>query len=97
MIGLVENRHLIYALILIAKIIENTLSTYRLIVVADGKKNLGAILNGLVGLVWIIGTSSVLLNLTQDLWKAFYFILGSIIGSWLGNTIEEKVHSKEKE
>lgn len=93
MIELLKNRYIIYALILIAKIVENTLSTYRLIVVAEGKKNLGAALNGLVSLVWIVGTSSVLLNLHKDLWKVFFFVLGSIIGSWLGNTIEEKTLS----
>ena len=41
-----------YLLIFISKIIENALATLRLIVVANGKKILGAVLQFCIALVW---------------------------------------------
>lgn len=82
---------LIYFLIFISKIIENTLSTLRLIVVANGKKILGAILNGIIGLVWIFVTSIVITNINKDPIKIIVFCIGSTVGSYLGSFFEEKI------
>ena len=84
---------LIYILILLFKIIENTLSTIRIIVIADRKKLLGAILQGTVSLIWIISTSLVVIDIKDPI-KIISFTLGSIIGSYLGSTIEEKKMEK---
>lgn len=82
---------MIYFFIFISKIIENMLSTLRLIVVANGKKVLGAILQGIVGLVWIFVTSIVIINVNKDPLKIIVFCIGSIVGSYLGSYIEEKI------
>ena len=82
---------LVYFLIFISKIIENALATLRLIVVANGKKKLGAILQGIVSLVWIFSTSIVIINLNENTIKIIIFCLGSIVGSYLGSVIEEKI------
>lgn len=82
---------LIYFLIFISKIIENALATLRLIVVANGKKKLGAILNGIIGLVWIFATSMVIIDINKDLLKIVFFCLGAVFGSYLGSVIEEKI------
>lgn len=82
---------LIYTLIFVSKIVENALSTLRLIVVANGKKKLGAILNGVIALVWIFATSMVIVDVNKDLFKIVFFCLGSIVGSYLGSVIEEKI------
>ncbi len=82
---------LIYIFILLSKIIENALSTLRLIVVANGKKKLGAFLNGIIALVWIFVTSIVIVNINKDMFKIVFFCIGSIIGSYLGSIIEEKI------
>ena len=58
-----------YFLIFFNKVIENTLSTVRIIVIAKDKKLLGAILNGLISLVWIFSTSMVIHNLNKDFFK----------------------------
>lgn len=81
----------IYSIIFITKIIENTLGTLRVIVVANGKKWLGAILNGIIAIIWIIGTGMVLINVDKDPLKILFFCLGSIVGSYLGSLIEEKM------
>ena len=82
---------LIYTLIFVSKIVENALATLRLIVVANGKKTLGAVLNGIIGLVWIFATSMVIIDINKDLFKIVFFCLGSAVGSYLGSYIEEKI------
>lgn len=82
---------LIYFLIFISKIIENALSTLRLIVVANGKKILGAILQGIVALVWIFVTGIVIIDVNKDPIKIIIFCVGSIVGSYLGSFLEQKI------
>ena len=82
---------LIYMAIFFSKIIENAVSTLRLIVVANGKKKLGALLQGIVALVWIFVTGIVIIDINKDLLKIVFFVLGSIVGSYLGSIIEEKI------
>lgn len=81
----------LYGLIFLSKIIENTLSTLRLIIVANGKKFLGAILNFIIALVWIFVTGAVIVNIKENYLKILFFALGSFIGSYIGSIIEEKV------
>src|SRR5574344_1506352 len=82
---------LTYILIFVAKIVENCLSTLRLILVANGKKLIGAILQGIVTLVWLFSAATVIINITDDLWKILFFVLGSFVGSYLGSLLEEKI------
>lgn len=81
----------IYFFIFISKIIEIALSTLRLIIVANGKKKLGAILQGIIALIWIFITSIVIIDVKKDPIKIIIFCLGSIVGSYLGSIIEEKL------
>ena len=82
---------MIYFFIFISKIIENMLATLRIIVVANGKKKIGAILNGIVSLVWIFVTGIVIINVNKDPFKIIMFCVGSIVGSYLGSLVEEKI------
>lgn len=82
---------LIYCTIFIFKIIEDALATLRLIVVSNGKKKLGAILQFVVTLIWIILTGTVLMGLQKDIFKAIAFALGALFGSYLGSVLEEKI------
>ncbi len=82
---------MIYLTIFISKILENALATLRIIVVSNGKKKLGAILQGLVALVWIIVTGIVIVNINKDILKIICFVFGSIVGSYLGSVMEEKI------
>ena len=81
----------IYISIFLSKIIENAIGTLRLIVVANGKKKLGAFLQGIVALVWIFGTAIVIVDINKDIFKIIIFVIGSIVGSYLGSIIEEKI------
>ena len=82
---------MIYIGIFISKILENTLSTLRIIVVSNGKKKLGAILQGLVALIWIFVTGVVIIDINKDIVKILFFVIGSIVGSYLGSCLEEKI------
>lgn len=82
---------MLYLAIFFSKIIENALATLRLIVVANGKKKLGAFLQGLIALIWIFVTGIVITNINKDILKIIFFCLGSIVGSFLGSVIEEKL------
>ena len=82
---------LIYIAIFVFKIIEDALATLRLIVVSNGKKKLGAILQFVVTLIWIILTGTVLMGLQKDIFKAITFAFGALFGSYLGSVLEEKM------
>ena len=82
---------LIYMAIFVFKIIEDALATLRLIVVSNGKKKLGAILQFVVTLIWIILTGTVLMGLQKDVFKAIAFAFGALFGSYLGSVLEEKM------
>ena len=85
------NTMVIYLLIFISKIIENALSTLRLIVVSNGKKKIGAILNGIIALIWIFAVGITIIDINKDILKIVFFTLGSMFGSYLGSVIEEKI------
>lgn len=81
----------LYIIIFLSKVIENMLATLRIIVVANGKKLLGAILQGSVALVWVCITGVVVTNILENPFKIIAFALGSMVGSYLGGVLEEKI------
>jgi len=82
---------IIYIGILFFKIIENALATLRIIVIANGKKKMGAFLQFLIALIWILVTGTVISNVKEDPLKVFFFALGSLLGSYIGSVLEEKI------
>ncbi|MBR2840999.1 MAG: hypothetical protein IKF01_03920 [Bacilli bacterium] len=82
---------LLYFGIFLFKIIEDSLSTLRLIVVSNGKKVFGAILQFIVTIIWVILTGSVLINFMKDIYKIIAFSLGALVGSYFGSLLEEKI------
>ncbi len=82
---------LTYAGIFIFKMIEEALRTLRIIVVSNGKKILGSILQFFIALIWIIVTGTVISNVQDDPLKIVFYALGSLIGSYFGSTLEEKI------
>ena len=82
---------LIYFLIFISKIIENALSTLRLIVVANGKKIFGAILQGIVALVWIFVTGIIIIDINKEAIKIIISCGCAIVVSYLGSLLEQKI------
>jgi hypothetical protein len=56
---------MIYLAIFLSKILENALATLRIILVSNGKKKSGALLQGLVMLVWILVTGYVIIDINS--------------------------------
>ena len=81
--------YMIYLYIFICKILENSIGTLRMIIVSNGKKIEGAILNFILSFIWIISTSLVVLN--NNIYKILIFAIGSLIGSYIGSILEEKI------
>lgn len=82
---------MIYLFIFLAKVVEISLGTLRMIVVANGKKWLGAFLQLAHAIVWVFSTGAVLVGINQDWMKAIVFAIGSFVGSYVGCFIEEKL------
>ena len=80
---------MVYLYIFICKILENSIGTLRMIIVSNGKKIEGAILNFILSFIWIISTSLVVLN--NNIYKILIFAIGSLIGSYMGSILEEKI------
>jgi len=80
-----------YFLIFVFKVTENTLSTLRIIVVANGMKLLGSILQGVIAAIWTFSTGLVVVDVLNDPFKIVAFTLGSLIGSYVGSLIEDKI------
>lgn len=77
--------------ILLAKVLETSLATFRIIVINNGKKVLGAILSGIISIVWLISTSMVVLDVTHHPFRVLFLAFGCFLGSYLGSFIEEKM------
>ena len=82
---------LIYFTIFGLKIVEDAISTLRLIVVANGKKGLGSILHFINSLIWVFVAATVIINIEKDPIKVAFFALGALVGSYVGSYIEEKI------
>ncbi len=82
---------LICLFIFLAKLMETSLATFRIIVINNGKKILGAILSAIISIIWIVSTSLVVLNIQQNILRIFFLAIGCFAGSYLGSFIEEKL------
>lgn len=82
---------LIYAGIFIFKAIEEALRTLHIIVVSNGKKRLGAIVQFFVAIIWLVVTGTVIVDIKEDPLKIFFYAIGSLFGSYLGSVLEEKI------
>ena len=82
---------LIYIGIFLFKVIEEALRTLRIIVVSNGKKILGAILQFFIALIWIIVTGIVIIDIKKHPLEIIVYCFGSLIGSYIGSLIEEKL------
>lgn len=82
---------MIYILIFFLKLLENAIGTIRMIVCTNGKKFIGAILQFLIGIVWVVSASLTITDMMNDPFKIFIFALGSAVGSYVGCFVEEQI------
>lgn len=82
---------LLYLGIFVFKLIEEALRTLRIIVVSNGKKVLGAILQFFIALLWVVVTGIVIIDIEKDPFEILIYSIGSLVGSYLGSYVEEKI------
>lgn len=67
------------------------ISTLRLIMVSNGKKLAGSLLQFICSVVFIISASLVIIDFNADIFKILAFAFGCSIGSYIGCILEEKI------
>lgn len=77
--------------ILLAKIIEVSLTTLRMVFVSKGKKRLASVIGFVEVTIWLKVASVVLVNINEHPAKMFVYALGFAIGNYIGLTIEDKL------
>jgi len=79
----------VYLLIMVAKIIEVSLMTVRVVLITKGERKIGSIIGFFEVMLWIYIASSVLTGIADDPLKAVFYSLGFAIGNFVGSIIEE--------
>ena len=82
---------ILYIIIFIAKTIEVSIATIRLVYVNKGERVKGAILGFFEILIWLLVVSSVLNNIADDPFKIIAYAAGFSLGNYLGVSIESKI------
>lgn len=82
---------MIYFIILIAKFIEVTLATLRMVFIAKGQRNLGVFISVFEILIWVILTGTVVTGIIEDPMKIVAYTLGFAAGCYFGSLLEEKI------
>jgi len=82
---------LLYTVIFIAKVIEVSISTTRMMVINKGEKLIGSVLAFFEISIWVCLAGSVLTNITADPFKAVAYALGFSIGNYVGSILEAKI------
>lgn len=82
---------LLYFVILVAKIIEVSLMTLRIVFITRGERKIGAVVAFIEVTMWIFIVTFVMQDLMADPFKAVFYALGFAIGNYLGSMLEEKI------
>jgi len=82
---------MIYLIIFAAKLLEVAISTIRVVLMSRGSKIASSLLASLEVTIWIIVTSTVLLSLKEDPFRAVAFAAAFVTGVFLGVLIEDKL------
>ena len=81
----------IYFLIFFAKIFEVSISTVRLVLMARGNRLVACLIASIEVSIWIMLTSTVLLGLRDDPFKAVAYVAAVVVGIYMGIAIEDKL------
>jgi len=82
---------MIYAIIFFSKILEVSISTVRLVLIARGNRIVASLLAAVEVTIWLLVSSKVLLTLWEDPFLAVAYVLAVMVGIYLGVFIEDKL------
>lgn len=81
----------LYLIIFVAKIIEVTIGVFRMVLITKGERKLSPIIAFFEIVIWLLLVSTVLINITEDPFKALAYAAGFAIGQMLGSMLEDKI------
>ena len=77
-------------LVFLARIVDVSIGTLRIIFVSKGLKNFSALLGFFEALIWLLAVTQVMQNLTS--WQTYIaFALGFAAGNYVGVMLEERI------
>lgn len=82
---------LMYVVIFLAKIVEVSLQTIRVVLITRGERLIGAIIGFFEVVIWIVIVGNVISDITADPFKAVVYAFGFAFGNYVGSLIEEKL------
>ena len=82
---------LIYFSIFVAKMVEVSLATIRMVLVNRGEKIKGALIGFFEVMIWLVVAANVLDSVAQDPFKVVVYCAGFSCGIYLGVVIEDKL------
>ena len=82
---------MIYIMIFFAKLLEVSISTVRVVLIARGNRLISSLLAAVEITLWLIVASTVLLGITDDPLRAVVYGLAYAIGIYAGIAIEDKL------
>ncbi len=80
-----------YLFIFVAKVIEVTLATLRMVLINKGERRIGALIAFFEVALWVYLVSTVLNDIASDPLKAVFYALGFSVGNFTGSFLEEKL------
>ena len=84
-------KNMVYLIIFIAKIIEVTMATLRIVFISKGQRNIGAVVAVLEISIWVTLAGTVVVGITEDPLKMVAYVSGFVIGCYIGSWLEEKI------
>ena len=82
---------LTYVAILLAKIIEVSLMTVRVVLITKGERKIGAVIGFFEVVIWVVLVGTVLTDISSDPIKAVVYALGFALGNYFGSKLEERL------
>lgn len=85
------NEIVICMMIFMFKIIEVSFATVRMVLITKGEKVKGAFVAFFEITIWLLVSAKVLTGLSEHPIRGVMYVLGFVVGNYLGSVIEEKV------
>ena len=85
------SKEMVYVFIFIAKLLEVTIATIRVVLISRGNRLVACLLAAVEITIWLIVTSTVLLGLAEDPLRAVAYGVAFVFGIFLGILVEEKL------
>lgn len=79
----------IYLLIVVAKIIEVSMMTVRVVLITKGERKIGSVIGFFEVLLWLYIMNTVITGISEDPLKAVAYAVGFALGNFVGSKVEE--------